>query len=90
VEENKLDYAKMEEQLKEALSKSQEDECPIAFTSMKDESAFFPSDVDGWELVLRSARHVPAHYVHDGKYVRKGAGVVNEVATDEEAQSGGI
>lgn len=85
-----INYEKMTEQLKEALSKTEENECPIAFTSLKDESGFFPSDFDGWELVLRSSRHVPAHYVNDGKYVRKGAGVVNEVTTDEEAQPSGV
>jgi hypothetical protein len=85
METGDVNYDKMIESLMTALNKTEEDECPIVFTSRKDESSFFPSDIDGWELVLRSSRFIPAHYVNDGKYQRVGTGVTNE-----EAQPSGI
>lgn len=90
MENNTLDYDKMTEQLNEALAACEADECPIAFSSRSDESGFFPSDMkvgeDTWELVVRSSRFVPAHYMNDGKYLR----VKKDEVTNEETQPAGI
>lgn len=79
-----LNKEKMLEDMKKALSETENEETTMSFVSEKDESSFFPEEIDGWELVGRASRRVPAHFVNDARYRRPNAGIIMVEETTEE------
>ena len=77
-----LDKEKMLEDMTKALMETDREETSMSFISSKDEASFFPEQIEGWELIGRSSRLVPQHFVNDGRYRKVGAGVT-EIKLEE-------
>lgn len=71
-----LDYDKMLEDMTKALGECENEETTMSFVSAKDESSFFPEELEGWELIGRASRLVPQHFVNDARYRKVNAGII--------------